>query len=105
MVQLELANVPVKEWIIDPDVHGLFYCPSDVVHLPTHYGEVVHIDVMTRYDRGNRWVKGPEVFLEPFPKSSFKLLYACLIAIQFVTLVPVHNPTFLCDVFPILGDH
>ena len=45
--QLELANVPVKGWITDPDVHVL-YDPSDAVHLPAHYGEVVHIDVMTR---------------------------------------------------------
>ena len=46
--QLEFANVPVKEWIINPSVHGLLDGPSDVVCLPVHYGEIVHSDVMPR---------------------------------------------------------
>ena len=33
--QFELTNVAVKGWIIDPDVYGLVYGPSDVVCLPT----------------------------------------------------------------------
>ena len=45
--QLELASVPVKGWIIDPDVLGFLYGPCYVVCLPTHYGEVAHTDVMT----------------------------------------------------------
>ena len=48
MGQLELANVPVKGWIIDHDVHGFPYSPSDAVHLRAHYGDVVHTDVVTR---------------------------------------------------------
>ena len=47
MGQLELANVPIKGWIIDPDVHGLLHGPCDVVCLPTQYGKVVHTDMMT----------------------------------------------------------
>ena len=62
--QLEIANVPVKGWIIDHDVYGLLYGSSDVVHLPTHCGKVVYTDVMTRdaamvIDGG----RGPEIFL------------------------------------------
>ena len=43
--QPELTNIPVKGWIIDPDA-GLLNSPCDVVHLPTHYREVVHTAVM-----------------------------------------------------------
>ena len=58
--QLELANVPIEGWIIDPDVHGLFDGPCDVVHLSTHYGEVVHTDVMDLWCwHSHRWGKGP----------------------------------------------
>ena len=45
--QLELAYVPVKGWIIDPEVHGILDGPDNTVCLPTHYGETVHSDVMT----------------------------------------------------------
>ena len=66
--QLELANIPVKGWIIDPDEHGFFYGLSEVVHLPTNYGEVVCTEAMTRdiamVIDGER---GPEMFPEPFP--------------------------------------
>ena len=48
MGQLKLAYVPVKEWIIDPDVHGLLDGPCDVVHLPTQNGNILHTDMMTR---------------------------------------------------------
>ena len=36
--QLKLANVPVKGWIIDLDVHGLLCGPYDILHLPSYYG-------------------------------------------------------------------
>ena len=45
--QLELANVPIEGWIIDPDVLGLLDGPCDDVHLNTHYGEVVHTNPVT----------------------------------------------------------
>ena len=66
---LELAIVPVEGWIIYPDVHGLFYCPSDVMNLPIDYGEVVYTDVMTsNVTMVTDGERGPEVFLEPSPK-------------------------------------
>ena len=90
--QLELANVPVKGWIIDPDVHGLLYGSSDVVHLPIHYGGVIHTDVMTRdvamVINGGR---GSKVFLSLIQKvpansamysssqSSWSHLYTCIL--------------------------
>ena len=37
--QLELGNVPVEGWSIDPDVHDLLYGLCDVC-LPSHYGDV-----------------------------------------------------------------
>ena len=40
--QLEFPNVPVKGWIIDPDVHGFLGSHNGVVCLPAHYGEIVH---------------------------------------------------------------
>ena len=45
--QLELGYVPIEQWIIDPEVHDLLDGPGNTVHLPTHYGEIVHTDVMT----------------------------------------------------------
>ena len=45
--QLELACVPIKEWIIYPDIHGFLGGPGNTVYLPTHYGETVHSDAMT----------------------------------------------------------
>ena len=45
--QLELAYLPIMEWIIDPDVHGLLDHPGNTVYLPTHYGATVHTDAMT----------------------------------------------------------
>ena len=55
-------------------MYDLLYGPSDAVHLPTHYGEIVHTDVMTR---GHTMVKdgggGPEVFLKPFHQMSLQI--------------------------------
>ena len=34
--QLELVNVSIEEWIIDPDVHGLYDGSCNVMHLPAH---------------------------------------------------------------------
>ena len=48
MGQLKFANVPVKGWIIDPDVHGLFDGSSGVLYVCAHCGEIVHADVMPR---------------------------------------------------------
>ena len=47
MGTLELVNVPIEGWIIDPDVHGCLDGPCNVVYLPTHYEEVVPPDVIT----------------------------------------------------------
>ena len=44
--QLELAYVSIKEWIIDPEKHGLHDDPVNTVHLPTHYGNFVYTDVI-----------------------------------------------------------
>ena len=40
MGQLDLANVPTEGWTIDSDVHGLLDGLCNVMHLPTHNGEV-----------------------------------------------------------------
>ena len=102
VMQLEIANVPVKEWIIDPHVHGLLDGTCSVVHLPTHYGKVVHTDVMTRdvamviHER-----QGPKVFHKPFPKGPCRFIYVLFITFQFVTLIPVDYSVFLCYVVPV----
>ena len=46
--QLYIAYVPLKGWLIDPDVHGLLDAPGNVVYLPTHSGEIAHTNTMTR---------------------------------------------------------
>ena len=70
MGKIELANVPIEQWIIDPDEHGLLDGPCDVVQLSSHYGEAVHTGVMTCgvgmvIDGG----RCPKIFPEPFPKG------------------------------------
>ena len=82
--QLEFANVPIKGWIIDPDIHGLLDGPNGIVHLPAHCGEIVHTD-------GGR---GPEIFFQPFPKGLCRLPYLFLLAIHLVTLRPVDSHLF-----------
>ena len=106
MEQLVLANAPIEERIIDPDVHGLLYGFWGVVHLPAHYGEVAHFDMMTcDVSRVIDERRGPKVFLEPFPKGPCRFPYALLITIQLVTLLPIDYSAFLYDVAPILGGH
>ena len=75
-------------WICSP------LLSNDVVHLPTHNGDVDMV-----MDRG----RGTEVFLESFSKSSFRLPYVLLITFQFDTLIPVDYSSFICYVVPILG--
>ena len=74
MGQVEFANVPVKGWIINPNVCSPLDGPSCVMHLPSHYGEVVQTDVMPKgvtmvIDGGT----GPEMFFQPFLKSPCRL--------------------------------
>ena len=45
---LKFANVPVKALIYDPDVYGFLDGPCDVLHLPAHYGEIVHTYIIPR---------------------------------------------------------
>ena len=49
--------------------------------------------------------RGPEMFLEPFPKGPCTFPFAVLITFQSVTLVPVDYSAFLCDAILILGEH
>ena len=104
--QLELANVPIEGWIIDPDEHGPLNDPWDVLWLPTFCGEVFYPSVMicgvgmVIYGK-----KGPWMIHEHFPIGSWRFLYVLLITLQPVTLVPAEYSSFLCDVIPILGGH
>ena len=45
--QLELAYVPIKEWIIYSDVCGLLDGLWNIAQLPLHYGKIVNTDVIT----------------------------------------------------------
>ena len=46
--------------------------------------------------------RGPDMFLEPFPKGPCRFPDIVLITLQPVTLVPEDYSTFLCDLIPIL---
>ena len=39
MGQLELAQIPVEGWVIDPYEHDLLDGPGNAVCFPTHNGE------------------------------------------------------------------
>ena len=47
--------------------------------------------------------RGPKMFPQPFPKGPYRSLYALLIALQYVTLVPIDYSAFQCDVIPVHG--
>ena len=51
---------------------------------------------------GYRWGKGPEMFLEPFPKGHCRFCYLLLKGLQPITPVPVDYSAFLFDVILIL---
>ena len=103
----ELASVPVKGWITDPDIHGLFYGSSGVVCLPIHHGEVVHTNVITRgVVMVIDWDKGTQSVPWAFAKGPCR----------FPLCTPHYNPVhhtyiywfyfaFLCDGVSILGGH
>ena len=89
-------SFPIEGWSIDPDVHGLFNVPCDIIHLPTQNREVLQPDVMTRgVGIVINGVIHPEMFLEPLPKGPSRFLYALIITFPLVTLVPV-NYSLLC---------
>ena len=88
------------------DIHSLLYGPSGVMHLPTHFGETVQTNMMTRgVTMVIEGVRGPEMFFQPFPKSPCRPTYIFLFAIHLVTLIPTNYPTFLNGIIPFLGDH
>ena len=104
--QLQLLNIPIQEWIIDPDVHGLLDGPWDIVGLPTHYGEVVHNDMMScGIDMVIDGGRGLRCSLSLSPKVLADFLIYSLITIHSVTLLPVDYCTFPCDVVPVHGGH
>ena len=47
MWQMVFAYVLIKGWIVDPDEHGFFYQPREILLLPAHYTEVVQGDIVT----------------------------------------------------------
>ena len=84
----EIAYVPIKKWIIDPDVHGPLDGPdNDTVYVPTQYGEIVHTDLMTwgvtMVIEGEGALRcslnlSPEVLATSPMYSSSQLAWACL---------------------------
>ena len=98
--KLDLANVSIEGWIIQHGVHGLLAGPCDVVCLPTHCGEGVHIYVMTC------GVDMEEEFLIVSLSLSLKgpctFPYILIITVQLVTFVPVDYSAFESDVL-VLG--
>ena len=102
--RLELTNVRIEGRIIGPDIHDLLDGPFEVICLPTHYGEVVHTNVVSyNFNMVIDVAGGPKVFPKLFPKGPFRFHHLLLITIQFVTCVPVGYSVFLCAVIPVLG--
>ena len=99
MGQLELANVPLEGWIIDPVVHGILDGPYDGVHLLAQCIEGVHPNVMAcGGGMAIDGARGQEMLLEHFPKGPCKFPYVLLITLQPVTYTPVDYFTF-CVMF------
>ena len=70
MGQLDFANVPIKRWMIDPDVHGLLEGPTGVVCLLADYGNVVHINAMPRgVTMVIGGVRDPEILFQLFSET------------------------------------
>ena len=71
MWQMVFANISIQGWIVDPDVKSLFYCPLEVLFLPSHNVEIFNTYAVTS---GVKMVKygggGLLVFLKPLTKGS-----------------------------------
>ena len=71
MWQMVFVNISIQGWIVDPDVNSLFYCPLEVLFLPSHNVEICNTYAVTS---GVKMVKygggGLLVFLEPLIKGS-----------------------------------
>ena len=71
MWQMVFANISIQGWIVDPDVKSFFYCPLEVLFLPSHNGEIFNTYAvasgikMIKYGGG-----GLLVFLKPLTKGS-----------------------------------
>ena len=46
MWKLILSKVSVKGWVINMNVQGFYYIPSDCLQIPVHYGEAFGVDQM-----------------------------------------------------------
>ena len=106
MGQLEFAIISIEGWTIDTDIYGLSNGPCDVLCLPTHYGKIVYIGMITcglvMVIEGGM---GPKMLPKPFFKDPCRFIYVLSITLHSVTLITVNYYTFLCDVFPIPGGH
>ena len=71
MWQMVFANISIQGWIVDPDVKSLFYCPFEVLFLPSHNIKIINTYAVTS---GVKMVKygggGLLVFLKPLTKGS-----------------------------------
>ena len=98
----KLSYVPIKGWIIDPDLHSLLYGPGYTVCLPTSYGKTVHADVMiwgvTMVKDGGRALRCSL----NFSKGPSWLIYVLLFTVCMDTLTDIDYPTFLGDFIHVL---
>ena len=93
MWQMVFANISIQGWIVDPDVKSLFYCPLEVLFLPSNNVEIFNTYAVTsgvkmvKYGGGAFWCSlnlSPEVLEDSLIYSS-----------SHSTLITVDDPTFL----------
>ena len=61
--QLEIAQVVIEGWVINPYEQDLLDGPSNAIHLPAHNGETVHIDTMFTMVKVSTLIQCPEMLL------------------------------------------
>ena len=103
MWQSTLSQLSVEGWVINTNVHGFFYIPSDPLQLPVHTAEAFRAhwmpcSVIVVVYRG--W--GPKALLQSFSKGSARFSYIFFWAVDVWVLEPVYYPTFLVFVVFIL---
>ena len=94
--QMELAHIPVKGWIISPDVNGFFYCSEEVLIFPCQYTEIFYRYSMTRGGiMVMYWWRRLLMFFVSLPKCSSWLTNIFFITLYFVAHESVYDPTSL----------
>ena len=91
-------------WVIHPDVHGLFDGSGDTLRFPMHYGEVFQFaEVSFSLEMVKDGRGGPEMLLISITKTPTRLPYVFHGTPWLVTSVSIDDCSFVTNAYLFLG--